>query len=131
MERKISQSVGIQLSTRVGGPDFVADFLRGVQGNVCLMSGRATGLNTSFDKVRNQLNAVLSDWTPVPDIYLDDVAATAGGFAKGAQRVIYVLEQDPPGACQNTVISACKVPARRWTFSLKVGAFATSTQSGM
>jgi hypothetical protein len=35
---KISQAVGIPLSTRVGKPD-----LSGISGNACLVSGRATG----------------------------------------------------------------------------------------
>ena len=132
LARKISQAVGIKLSTKVGGPDFVADFLPGVHGNACLMSGRATGLNAAFDKVRDQLDAVFSDWTPVPNISADGPAMTGAGFAKGAQRVIYILENDPPrGTCQNIVLAACKVPPRRWIWSLKVGAFAISTQSGM
>src|SRR5262245_10984868 len=63
LARRISQAVGIKLSTKVGGPDFTADFLPGVHGSVCLMSGRATGLNAHFDKVQDQLHAVLSDWT--------------------------------------------------------------------
>src|SRR5215471_10444363 len=66
MARNIGQAVGIQLRARVGGPGFVADFLPGVQGKVCLMTGRATGLNAYFDKVQDRLNAVLSDWTPEP-----------------------------------------------------------------
>jgi hypothetical protein len=33
LARKIGQAFGIPLSTKAGGPDFVADFLPGVQGN--------------------------------------------------------------------------------------------------
>ena len=62
LARKISQAVGIKLSTKVGGPDFVADFLPGVQGNACLMSSRATGLTAHFDEVQKKLNTVLSGW---------------------------------------------------------------------
>jgi hypothetical protein len=40
MARKISQAVGIKLGTKVGGPDFVADFLPGVHGNACFVASR-------------------------------------------------------------------------------------------
>jgi hypothetical protein len=133
MARKISQAAGIKLSTNVGGPDFVADFLPGVQGNACLMSGRATGLNTNPYEVENKLYAVLSDWTRVPDNFsADGPIETIQGFAKGAQRVVFHLNSEPPrGTCQNIVIAACKVPARRWIWTLKVVAFSISSQSGM
>jgi len=130
MARKISQAFGIPLNTKVGGPDFAADFLPGVQGNACLMSGRARGLTlyAHFDKLRDKFESVLSDWTPMPDIGADSPMDIVQGLAKGAQRVIYHLETDPPrGTCQNVVIAACKVPLRRWTWTLKVVAFSISS----
>jgi hypothetical protein len=68
----------------------------------------------------------------MPDIAADSPVDIFQGLAKGAQRVIYHLETDPPrGTCQNVVISACKVPIRRWSWTLKIVAFAVSSQSGM
>ena len=68
----------------------------------------------------------------MPDVGADSVTMYGAGFAKGAQRVIFRLDDEPPrGTCQNVVLAACKVPARRWIWTLKVGAFAISTQSGM
>jgi hypothetical protein len=132
LARKISQAVGIKLSTKVGGNDFVADFLPGVRGNACLMSGRATGLKANFAEVQDKLSAVLSGWTSVNEFAADAPMSTVQGFASGAQRVVFALDNEPPpGTCQNVVIASCKVPARRWTWTLKVVAFSISSQSGM
>jgi hypothetical protein len=57
---------------------------------------------------------------------------TIQGFAQGTQRIVFDLDNEPPpGTCKNIVIAACKVPSRRWTWTLKVIAFAISSQSGM
>jgi hypothetical protein len=68
LARKISQAVGIKLSTKVGEPDFVADFLPGLHGNACLMSGRAIGLKANFAEVQDKLRAVFSGWTPLNEL---------------------------------------------------------------
>ena len=127
LARKISQAVGIKLNMKVGGPDFVTDFLPGVHGNACLMSGRAIGLQANFAEVQDKLRSVLSGWTPLNEFAADSPTETTQGFAQGAQRVIFSLVDEPPrGTCQNVVLASCKVPARRWIWTLKVGAFATS-----
>ena len=126
--RKISPAVGIKLSTKVGGPDFVADFLPGVHGNACLMSGRASGLKANFAEVQDKLRAALSGWTPLNEFAADSPTKTIHGFAQGTQRIVFDLDNEPPpGTCQNIVIAACKVPSRRWTWTLKVVAFSISS----
>jgi hypothetical protein len=128
MARKISQAVGIKLSTKVGGPDFAAGFLPGVRGSVCLMSGRATGLNAHFDKVQDQLHAVLSDWTFDNMHAADSSEETIQWFAKGMQHIAFDLVNGPPrGTCENVPTAACKVPRQRWIWTLKVAAFASSS----
>jgi hypothetical protein len=92
---------GIPLTIKVGVPDFTND----VRGNACLMSGRATGLKVEFLDMEKKLNAVFSGWTTVPDMTPGGRAMTGAGFAKGAQRVIYFLENDPPRECRNIVQS--------------------------
>jgi hypothetical protein len=130
LARKIGQASGIPLSTKVGGPDFVADFLPGVHGNTCLMSGRAIGLKANFAEVQDNLRAVLSGWTPLNEFAADSPTETTQGFAQGTQRIAFNLDNEPPpGTCQNVVFAACKVPSRRWTWSLKVVAFSISSQS--
>ena len=84
---KISQAVGIALTTKVGAPEFPG----GLRGNACVMSGHATGLKAEFDDVRKKLNASLSGWTPVSDYDADGPASTITGFAKASQRVVYSL----------------------------------------
>lgn len=129
MAEKISQAVGIKLSTKVGGPDFVADFVPGIHGNVCLMSGRATGLNAYFDKVQDQLHAVLSDWTFDNMHGADSSVGTIQWFTKGVQHIAFDLENEPPrGTCENVPTAACKVPRQRWIWTLKVAAFASSSE---
>ena len=128
LARKISQAVGIKLSTKVGGPDFVADFLPGVHGDACLMSGRASGLKANFAEVQDKLRAVLSGWTPLNEFAADSPTKTIQGFAQGTQRIVFDLDNEPPpGTCQNIVIAACKVPSRSWTWTLKVVAFSISS----
>jgi hypothetical protein len=132
MARKISQAVGIKLSTKVGEPELIADFMPGVHGDACLMSGRAIGLKANFAEVQDKLRAVLSGWTPLKEVAADSPTETIQGFAQGAQRIVFDLDNEPPpGTCQNIVTAACKVPSRRWTWTLKVVAFAISSQSGM
>jgi hypothetical protein len=119
LTEKISQAAGIPLRTRVGKPD-----LSGLDGNACLMSGRATGLKASFADIENQLNAVLADWTPLSEFAADAGGSTQQGFSKASQRLVYQLMNYPPrGTCENVVIAACKVSRRRWTWTLKVVAF--------
>jgi len=132
MARKISQAVGIKLSTKVGEPDFIADFMSGAHGKACLISGRAIGLKANFAELQDKLRAVLSDWTPLKEFAADSPTETIQGFAQGTQRIVFDLDNEPPrGTCQNIVIAACKVPSRRWTWTLKVIAFAISSQSAM
>src|SRR6516165_8699905 len=108
MAQKISQAAGIALKTRVGKPD-----LSGFNGNACLMSGRATGLKASFADVQKRLNAMLADWTPLPEFAADDGGSTQQGFSKASQRLVFQLTNYPPrGTCENVVIAACKVPLR-------------------
>jgi hypothetical protein len=76
-----------------------------VRGNACLMGGRATGLKVEFLDMEKKLNAVFFAWTTVPDMTPGGPAMTGAGFAKGAQRVIYFLENDPPRECRNIVQS--------------------------
>jgi hypothetical protein len=123
--KTITRATGIPLTIKVGMPDFPKD----VRGNACLMSGRATGLKVEFEDMEKKLDATLSGWTPLPDMSSGGPAMTGAGFAKGAQRVTYLLENDPPRKCRNIVLAACKAPLRRWTWSLKVAAF--SAQPGM
>jgi hypothetical protein len=75
--RKISPAVGIKLSTKVGGPDFVADFLPGVHGNACLMSGRASGVKANFAEVQDKPRAVLSGWIPLNEFAADSPTVRA------------------------------------------------------
>jgi hypothetical protein len=111
-----------------GRADFVADFLPGVHGNACLMSGRASGLKANFAEVQDKLRAVLSGWTLLNEFAADSPTKTIQGFAQGTQRIVFDLDnQPPPGTCQNIVISACKVPSRRWTWTVKVVAFSISS----
>ena len=132
LAQKISQAVGIELNTKVGGPEFVADFLPGVHGNACLMSGRAVGLKANFAEAQGNLRAVLSGWTPLNEFAADSPTKTIQGFAQGTQRIVFALDNEPPpGTCQNVVLAACKVPSRRWSWSLEVVAFSVSSQSGM
>jgi hypothetical protein len=129
LARKIGQASGIPLSTKVGGPDFAAGFLPGVRGSVCLMSGRATGLNAHFDKVQDQLHAVLSDWTFDNMHAADSSEETIQWFAKGMQHIAFDLVNGPPrGTCENVPTAACKVPRQRWIWTLKVAAFASSSE---
>jgi hypothetical protein len=119
LAEKISQAAGIPLRTRVGKPD-----LSGIDGNACLMSGRATGLKVNFADVQNQLNAVFADWTPLSEFAADAGGSTQQGFSKESQRLVYQLTNYPPrGTCENVVIAACTVSRRRWTWTLKVVAF--------
>jgi hypothetical protein len=105
---KISQAVGIPLGTRVGKPG-----LSGIDGNACLMSGRASGLTASFADVQNQLNAVFADWSALSEFAADAGGSTQQGFAKASQRIVYQLTNDPPrGTCENVVVAACKVVIR-------------------
>jgi hypothetical protein len=116
---KISQAVGIPLRTRVGKPD-----LSGIDGNACLMSGRATGLKASFADVENQLNAIFAGWTPLSEFAADAGGGTQQGFSKASQRLVYQLTNYPPrGTCENVVVAACKVSRQRWIWTLKVIAF--------
>ena len=125
MAQKIGQAAGIPLKTRVGKPD-----LSGFDGNACLMSGRATGLKANFADVQKRLNAALADWTPLPEFAADDGGSTQQGFLKASQRLVFQLTNYPPhGTCENVVIAACKVPLRRWPWTLKVIAFSVSSGS--
>jgi hypothetical protein len=118
--KTISQAVGIPLTTKEGKPEFPS----GLRGNACLMSGHATGLKAEFDTVRKKLNAALKGWTPVTDYDADGPDSTVTGFAKASQRVVYLLESEPPrGTCENVPLVACKVPHQRWNWSLKVVGF--------
>ena len=124
MARKISQAAGFPLNTSVGKPD-----LSGIDGNACLISGRATGLKANFADVEKRLNAVLADWTPLSEFAADDGGSTQQGFSKGSQRLVFQLTNYPPrGTCENVVIAACKVPRQRWIWTLKVAAFASSSE---
>ena len=91
MARKISQAVGIKLGTKVGGPDFVADFLPGVHGNACLMSGRASGLKANFAEVQDKLRAALSGWTPLNEFAADSPTKTVQGFARRERSASYSI----------------------------------------
>jgi hypothetical protein len=94
------------------------------------MSGRATGLKTNFADVEKRLDAVFADWTPLSEFAADDGGSTQQGFSKASQRLVYLPTNYPPrGTCENVVIAACKVPLRRWSWTLKVVAFSIS--SGM
>lgn len=122
LAQKMSQSIGIKLAVNVGEPD-----LPDIHGNACLMSGRATGLKLDFGEAQKRLEAVLSDWTPVLEFAADAPGSTQQGFSKASQRVVYQLTNEPPrGTCKNVVFASCKVPLRRWTWSLKVAAFSSS-----
>lgn len=120
--KTITRATGMPLTIKVG----VTDLTNDVRGNACLMSGRATGLKVEFEDMEKKLDAVFSGWTTVPDMSPGGPAMTGAGFAKGAQRVIYFLENDPPRECRNIVLAACKAPLRRWTWSLKVAAYSVS-----
>ncbi|MFO1103956.1 MAG: hypothetical protein U1E20_13745 [Methylocystis sp.] len=119
--RTIGDVVGIALKTTVGTPD-----LPDLHGTACLMSGSATGLTMEFDNARKKLEASLlrAAWTAVIDFDADGPASTQKGFAKASQRVVYALSTEPPHrACANVPIVDCKVPRRRWVWTLKLTAF--------
>jgi hypothetical protein len=88
----------------------------------------ASGLKANFAEVQDKLRAVLSGWTPLNEFAADSPTKTIQGFAQGTQRIVFDLDNQPPrGTCQNIVIAACKVPSRRWTWTIKVVAFSISS----
>lgn len=121
MARTMSQTIGIPLQTTVGAPD-----LPGVHGTACLMSGHAIGLKLDFENAREKLDASLAraGWTAVIDFDADGPESTQKGFAKASRRVVYALSTEPPhGTCKNAPIVDCKVPRRRWSWTLMLTAF--------
>lgn len=106
--KMITRATGIPLKIKVGVRDFPDD----LRGTACLMSGRETGLTVKFDDMENKVNAVFSGWTTLPDISFGGPAMTGAGFAKGAQRVIYFLEDGLPPECRGIVPAACKAHLR-------------------
>ncbi len=92
-----------------------------------MMSGRATDLKANFAEVQDKLLAVLSGWTQDNKFGADGATGTIQGFVNGAQRLVFDLKSEPPsGTCQNVVLAACKVPSRRWIWTLKVVVFSVS-----
>ncbi len=120
LAQSIGKAIGISLSTRQGKPAFPA----GVQGDACLISGKATGLTVDFIPAQDRIDGSLAGWTRVIDYDADGPYSTMKGFTKGGQTLVYSLETEPPaGTCQDIVIGDCKVPRRQWSWKLEVVGF--------
>jgi hypothetical protein len=118
--QSIGKAIGIPLSMKVGKPAFPDD----VNGDACLLSGKATGLALDFIAAQDRIERSLTGWTRVPDYDADGPDGTMKGFTKAAQTIVYNLETEPPaGTCQDIVIADCKVPRRQWSWTLEVVAF--------
>lgn len=121
LARTASQAVGIALKTTVGRPSQI-----NARGTACLMSGNATGLTLDFENMRRKVEASLAraGWTAVADFDADGPDSTQKGFTKASQRVVYALSTEPPqGTCESVPLVDCKIPRRRWTWSLTLSAF--------
>ena len=120
--KAVGRATGIVLMTKVGP---APSYPEGVHGSACLISGKASGLTIEFEHAQDRIAAALPGWQHLEQFDADGPYSTVKGFAKGQQRVFYTLSTDPPPAtCRdNKPISACKVPHRRWTWTLTAAAF--------
>jgi len=120
LAQSLAKAVGIPLSMKQGKPTFPT----GVQGDACLLSGKATGLTLDFIPAQDRIDGSLTGWTRVIDYDADGPYSTMKGFTKGRQTLVYDLETEPPaGTCQDIVIGDCKVPRRQWSWRLEVVGF--------
>jgi hypothetical protein len=120
--KAVGKATGIVLMTKVGP---APSYPEGVHGSACLISGKASGLTVEFEHEQDRIAAALPGWQHLEQFDADGPYSTLKGFAKGRERVFYTLSTDPPPAtCRdNMPISACKVPHRRWTWTLTAAAF--------
>ncbi len=121
MVNAVSKAVDIPLSIRTGPPP---DWMRGLSGDACLASGKATGLSIDFSTALRRLQGATAGWTYVLGYDLLGDSGMAMGVAKGPATFVYYVRTDPPaGTCEHTPVGDCKLPRRQWHWTLDVTAF--------
>lgn len=122
LARGLSDLTGIGASTAVAPARAVDD--RAPRGEGCVIAGTATGLTRRFGDVSERLAGALPGWRHDVTFDADGPMSFVRRYTRGAASVIVFIEtENPPGTCADVPIGDCRVPLRRWTWTLRAVAY--------
>ncbi len=122
LAQSLSEATGIAVTTAIGPVRVIEE--RAPRGQGCVISGKATGLTRRFDAVSARLFGALPGWRHDPSLDADGPMSLLRRYSYGTSRIIVFLEtESPPGTCADIPIGDCRVPLRRWTWTLKAVAY--------
>ncbi len=122
LARSLSDATGIAVRAATGPARTVDD--RAPHGEGCVITGTATGLTRRFGEVSDRLVGTLRGWRHDVAFDADGPMSLVRRYSRDGVRVIVFLEtENPPGTCADVPIGDCRVPLRRWTWTLKAVAY--------
>jgi hypothetical protein len=122
LARSLSDATGIAVRAATGPARTVDD--RAPRGEGCVITGTATGLTRRFGEVSDRLVGTLRGWRHDVAFDADGPMSLVRRYSRDGVRVIVFLEtENPPGTCADVPIGDCRVPLRRWTWTLKAVAY--------
>ncbi len=122
LAQTLSEATGIAVTTAVGPARTVDE--RAPRGEGCLVTGTATGLTRRFGEVSDRLAGALRGWRHDVPFDADGPMSLVRRYARDGVSIIVFLEtENPPGTCADIPIGDCRVPLRRWTWTLKAVAW--------
>lgn len=125
LAKDVSRLVGFPVKAANGNAQGHA--FSNITGDSCLLSGSATGLTQKTD-VLFKLPTGLPGWNADPSYDADGPMSTSVTYRKGDAWVSLSLAVDPPaGTCENVIIADCRIPMRRWVWTLDGMGFVSKT----
>lgn len=122
LARSLSEATGIAVRAATGPARSVDD--RAPRGEGCVLTGTATGLSRRFGEVSDRLVGALRGWRHDVQFDADGPMSLVRRYSRDGVSVIVFLEtENPPGTCADVPIGDCRVPLRRWTWTLKAVAY--------
>lgn len=125
LARDVSKLVGFAVKASDGSVQ--GKTFSNITGEACLLSGSATGLTQTSD-VLLKLPTGLPGWKADPAYDADGPMSTSVTYRKGDAWVSLSVSVDPPaGTCGNVIIADCRIPMKRWVWTLDGLAFVSKT----
>lgn len=127
LAKEVSDKTGVSVDSVVG--DASVYMFTNLDGTACLFSGTASGLSKNLDSLAT-IGDGYSGWTRDSAYDADGPGGTSVAFTRGTDWFALSVGAEPPsGSCEDVMVSECKVPFEKWTWTVSGMAFSTSSRS--
>ncbi|MEW5421548.1 hypothetical protein [Amorphus sp. 3PC139-8] len=127
LAKELSNRSGVSVDMVVGSAD--SYLFTNVGGTACLFSGTATGISKNLENL-SKIAGGFEGWTRDNAYDADGPDGTNAAFTRGQDWFAVSVSAEPPsGECEDVMISDCKAPKEKWTWTVSGIAFTAPASS--